>query len=206
MCFTSCRRIAWVAAALVSGCVATTPYPAEWTEVSADDEWCRQPTGSFGNLPVEFSESAADEAPLPLAEIFFGPLLRGFEVTHLSFETLDSGELRIKPWVGETELLEVRIIAPAGEHCGKERWLVTTGWETHPYDTAYIAFWTFGSLLPVASQGYFAFERNVEGQLVVHAVARTAGMALYFIPFRTRLADAWYAYAPSRLMETSDAE
>lgn len=191
---------------LLAGCAATAPYPVEWTEVLADDEWCRQPSGSFGNLPVASSESAVEGSRLLLSEIFFGPLLRGFEVTHLSFDTLDSGELRIRPWVGDTGLLEERIIAPAAERCGRERWQVKSGWETSPYDTAYLAFWTAGSLLPVASQAYFSLERDAEGQLVVHAIARTAGVALYFIPFRTRVADAWYAYAPQPSKELPDAE
>lgn len=191
---------------MLAGCAATAPYPAEWNPAVADEQWCRHPSGSFGNLPVASSESAVEESPLPLTEIFFGPMLRGFEVTHLSFDTLDSGELQIKPWVGDTALREERIIAPAAERCGRERWQVKSGWKTSPYDTAYLAFWTAGSLLPVASQAYFSLERDAEGQLVVHAVARIAGVALYFIPFRTRLADAWYAYAPQSSKELPDAE
>lgn len=200
------QALPMVVALLACGCAATTPYPDEWTRVTADDEWCRHPSGNFANLPVGSSESAPDAPLLPLAEVFFGPLLSGFEVTHLSFETLDSGELRVRPWVGQSVLQEVRTIPPAADRCGRERWLVRSGWETHATDTAYIGFWSAGTLLPLASQGYFSLERNADGQLVVYAVARTAGMALYFIPFRARIADAWFAYAPHPALEIHDVQ
>lgn len=204
MCTTPFSRIVVAALALSGGCASVSPYPDAWAEVETNETWCRHPAGEFANLPVE--SSAEGEPPLPLAEIFFGPLLGGFDVTHLAFDTLPGGELRVRPWVGDTELREVRIIEPAAERCGKERWLVRSGWESHPYESAYIAFRTFGALLPVASQGYFSLERDADGRLVVHAVARTAGMALYFIPFRTRLEDAWFAYQPEISGEIRDAK
>jgi hypothetical protein len=201
-----CRRITLVALVIAGGCAGPTTYPSDWTPVALDDAWCRQPSGSFANDPVGSSDAAAAEAPLPLAEVFFGPLLRGFEVTHIRFDTLEDGELRVRPWVGETELQEVRVIKPAAKRCGRERWLVKSGWEAHPYGTASIAFWSFGTVLPVASQGYFSLQRNAAGQLTVHAVARTTGIALYFIPFRTRLADSWYAYAAHPGTESTHVE
>jgi len=204
MCQARISGIALAALVLCGGCASVSPFPDDWAALEIDERWCRHPAGEFSNLPV--GSSADGEPPLPLAEIFFGSLLGGFEVTHLAFDTLPGGELRVRPWVGETELREVRIIEPAAERCGKERWLVRSGWESHPYESAYIAFWTFGALLPVASQGYFSLERDADGRLVVHAIARTAGMALYFIPFRTRLEDAWFAYPPHLSGETRHEE
>jgi hypothetical protein len=206
MWLASCRCITLVALVIASGCAAPTMYPSDWAPVPVDEAWCRQPSGSFANYPIGSSDAAAAEAPLPLAEVFFGRLLHGFEVTHIRLDTLEGGELRARASVGETELQEVRIIKPAAKRCGRERWLVKTGWEGHPHDTAYITFWSFGTVLPVASQGYFWLERNDSGQLIVHAVARTAGIALYFIPFRARLADSWYAYPAHPAPELPDVE
>jgi hypothetical protein len=206
MCRVAGRRVVLVLLVLAAGCATKTPYPSDWTPVQADDAWCRHPSGSFANVPVGSSEPEAGASLMPLAEVFFGPLLQGFDVTHLRFDTLEGGELRIRPWVGDTQLQEVRIVAPASKRCGRERWLVKTGWESHAFDTAHVAFWTAGALLPVASQGYFSLERNASGQLVVHAVGRTAGIALYFIPFRARLGDTWYAYATHPAAESSDED
>lgn len=205
-CLAARRCITLVALVIAGGCAGPTTYPSDWTPVTVDDAWCRRPSGSFANVPAGSSEAAGNEPPLLLAEVFFGPLLRGFDVTHLRFDTLEGGELRVRPWVGETGLQEVRIIKPAAKRCGRERWLVKTGWEGHPYDTAYIGFWSFGTVLPVASQGYFSLERNDSGQLIVHAVVRTTGIALYFIPFRARLDDDWYAYAAHPAAEFPDVE
>ena len=192
------RLAAALALALIAiaatGCAARVPYPADWSPRGAAGERCEAPVGRFQNLP----ERSTDEESVSLAEIFFGELLQGFAVTHVALELLDSGELRVKPWVGDIELREERIVAPQGEGCAKDRWLVTAGWHVDGFLIAEAVLWTGGLFIPAAHKFVFHLDLDQQGRLVVHAVVRISGTVLFFVPFNTRDAELWSAYAPVR--------
>lgn len=179
-------------AATAAGCAARVPYPADWSPRNAPEGHCEAPAGRFRNLP----ERGTDEGSMSLSEIFFGEFLQGFDVTHVALELLDSGELRVKPWVGDVELREERIVAPQGEACATDRWLVTAGWQGNGFLIAEAILWTGGLFIPAAHKVVFHLDLDQQGRLVVHAVARISGTVLFFVPFNTRDAELWFAYTP----------
>lgn len=189
---------------LLGACVARTPYPAEWNSKAMTDDWCQRPSGRFENLPVQSTEEASRALRthlsgrpfLALTEIFFGDHLADVDVTHVAFETLDSGELRVTPWVDATMLPEERIIKPAGSNCERSRWRVRSGWDMDGYMLASGLIITGGTVLPAATQVYFSLELDRAGGLIVHLITRTAGTLVFFFPFRVRDGEGWLLYAP----------
>lgn len=189
---------AWAAAVLLAACSASTPYPEDWSAASASSAWCERPTGHFAVRAARSSDVDAEgEATLPLTEVFFGNLLNGFSVTHLSFETLETGELRVRPWVGDVVLREQRIVEPSGRSCDDDRWRVSTGWNLDGYMATAGLLYTGGIVIPGASEQHFLLTRSEQGDLVVRFVARTAGTVFFFFPFRTVDADLWFLYPPA---------
>lgn len=177
---------------MATGCAARVPYPADWSPRDAAEERCEAPAGRFKNLP----ERSTDEVSLPLSEVFFGELLRGFDVTHVAIELLDSGELRVKPWVGDIELREERIVAPQGEACATDRWMVTAGWDVSGFMIAEGILLTGGLFIPAAHKFSFYLDRDQQGRLVVHGVLRISGTVLVFFPFNARDSELWFSYTP----------
>lgn len=179
-------------AVTATGCAAHVPYPADWSPRDISAEHCGAPSGRFKNLP----ERSTDERSVPLSEIFFGELLQGFDVSHVTLELLDSGELRVKPWVGDIELREERIVAPQGEACASDRWLVTAGWDVNGFMIADGILWTGGLIIPAAHKSLFYLDRDQQGRLIVHAMVRISGTVLVFFPFDARDSELWFSYTP----------
>jgi hypothetical protein len=199
---------ALLASALLAGCAAHVPYPADWDPKAGSGVGCPDLSGRFQALPVAMSppgrnrpgcgaglDGAATDG-LPLTQIFFASLLEGFEVTHLEFESLPGGGLRVTPWVGATQLHEEQIIAPGEASCEEDGWVFTTGWDVNGWMIAEGIVWTAGILVPAAKKWSFAFGRDAEGRLVVHAVSRVGGTVLLIVPFSSRDHEAWFSYAP----------
>lgn len=187
-----------------TGCAARVPYPADWSPVLQDESRCAGPAGSFANQPLS-SGGANDPPALQLTEVFFGGLLAGFDVTHLRFEPLAGGQLRVTPWVGSIALQETRTLEPSSRRCRADRWRATTGWEGDGYSTATAAFMTGGLLMPLASKVEFTLHLNGAGELVVHAQHASVNTMALVIPFRTRDREAWHAYGPYSSEPGSDA-
>lgn len=184
---------ATVLALVMTGCAARVPYPADWHPVLEDAVACTGPSGSFANAPVA-SSNTTPHGGLQLTEVFFGDLLGGFEVTHLHFEPLAGGELRITPWVGAVPLRQTRTLEPSSRRCDADRWQLSAGWEGDGYSTATAVFMTAGMLMPLASKVDFSLRLNSDGQLVVHVRQHSVNTVALLIPFRTRDREAWHAY------------
>jgi hypothetical protein len=192
-----CRALkVLLATVLLSGCAARVPYPADWEPMAGSGAGCQDLSGRFLDQPDITSDDEAVAHGLPLTEIFFGRLLEGFEVTHLEFESLAGGGLRVTPWVGETRLREERIIAADEASCEDNGWVFTTGWDVDGLMIAEGIFWTAGIVIPAAEKWSFAFGRDAQGRLVIHAVARVGGIVLLLVPFNSRHYEAWFSYAP----------
>ena len=185
-----------LASALLAGCAAQVPYPADWDPKAGSGAGCPDLSGRFRNLPAATSDADAAAAGLPLTEVFFASLLEDFEVTHLEFESLAGGGLRVTPWVGATQLREERIVAPGEASCEEDGWVFTTGWDVNGLMIADAIFWTAGLVIPAAEKWSFAFGRDAQGRLVVHAVARVGGTVLLIVPFSSREHEVWFSYAP----------
>jgi hypothetical protein len=194
--FCSFRALAvLLATILLSGCAARVPYPADWEPMTSSEAGCQDLSGRFRNQPDITSHEEGGANGLPLTEIFFGGLLDGFEVTHLEFESLADGGLRVTPWVGETRLREARIVAADEASCEDDGWVFTTGWDVDGLMIADAIFWTAGILVPAAEKWSFGFGSDAQGRLVVHAVARLGGTVLLIVPFSSRHHEAWFSYA-----------
>jgi len=193
-------------AVLLSGCAARVPYPADWEPMAGAGTGCQDLAGRFRDQPAGTSDDEPGADGLPLTEIFFGGLLEGFEVTHLEFESLAGGGLRVMPWVGETRLREERIVAADDASCEEDGWVFTTGWELDGLMIADGIFWTAGIVVPAAEKWSFGFGRDAQGHLVVHAVARIGGTVLLIVPFSSRHYEAWFSYALDRPEAHNDFE
>ncbi|HUG99651.1 MAG TPA: hypothetical protein VMQ83_10800 [Gammaproteobacteria bacterium] len=189
-------RAAFLATFLLAGCASQVPYPADWDPKAGSGPGCPALSGRFRNLPAATSDNDAAADGLPLTQIFFASQLEGFEVTHLEFESLPGGRLRITPWVGATKLREERIVAPGEASCEDNGWVFTTGWDVNGLMIADGIIWTAGILVPAARKWSFAFGHDAHGRLVVHAVARIGGTVLLIVPFNSRQYEAWFSYVP----------
>ena len=192
------RCVVSVGLLFVGGCASSTPYPETWTPpADGASGWCRTPQGVFQVVPAA-GTPAPDDArqSLGLQEIFFGDLLNGFAITHVSLDTLPGGELRARPWVGDVALAEARIIAPSRRGCRSDRWRVSTGWDVDGFMITAGLLYTGGIIVPAASEQHFVLGRTALGELTVRYRARTAGTLFLFFPFRSVEQDAWFLYPP----------
>jgi len=187
---------------VVTACSTTTPYPSDWAASAPAESVCRQPAGLYANQAIR----TTGENPLELKQVFFAGLLNGFEVTHLSFEPLADGSVRISPWVDQTMLQEEMVLKPVREGCSDKRWRLDDGWDVDGYMVATGLIWTGGLLVPAAAKGYFTLGLTTERELVVHATISMAGVFALVFPFRTRIADDWYLFSPYDTAEVKSAE
>jgi hypothetical protein len=177
----------------LGGCSnAYTPYPTDWDPVSRDD--CKQPRGSYDNMPEDTSDAKARW--LMLKQVFFGDRLNEVVVTHLTFEILETGDTRVKLWTGDAVLDEERVIPLTGKVCNGRQWVVKTGWDVDGYMISSGLLWTGGAIIPAATQVYYAVEVSSSGQLVVHRIDKTGGTLFFLFPFVVREADTWFRYQP----------
>lgn len=185
----------WVpllALAILGGCVAVAPYPADWSARDTGDAWCQAPQGRFAVTAV--TSTLEDESAPRLTELFFGSLLNGFDVTHLVVDSPSPGMMRVRPWVGTVALNEERLLEPARKSCRPDRWQVTEGWGWDGFMAVGGLVWTGGIVLPAGSKQIFTLNRTAEGGLAVRFEARTAGTLFLFFPFRSRDVDAWFLF------------
>jgi hypothetical protein len=181
--------------ALLAGCVARTPYPSSWDPHSSATEWCEHPSGAFASVPTLSTLEATDSTrlPLELKEVFFANTLNGFDVTHLSFESDASGDVVVRPWVGD-RLLKEEARVERSRRCRGGAWRHT--WSLQPTPAGAMAglFYTGGILLPMAEGTAFEFALTGSGNLSMHLSSHVSGTAFLFFPMRTRMADEWLLY------------
>lgn len=202
------RRLlaALLATVLLAGCAARVPYPADWQPRVGTASACPDLSGRFRNLAVATTgDDAVADGP-SLMHMFFGTLLEGFEVSHVELESLAGGGFRVTPWVNTTPLREVRIVPPGEVACEDGGWVFTTGWEVDGLAIADAILWTGGMLIPAAEKWSFAFGRDAQERLIVHAVARVGGTVLLVFPFSSRHHDAWFSYAHDLPEASRDVE
>jgi len=189
--------IAILAGLVLAGCVSRTPYPSDWPDVVPAPEACQTFAGSFSNYSSSSTETASDPVPMTLSEVFFGGLLSGFEVTHLLFEPLPGGTIRVVPWVGETRLREEAVLTPRSGKCSSEHWIVDTGWKVDAGMITGGLVWTGGLLVPAAFKGRFVIVRTTTSQLAIRTSAYALGTTLIVFPFRARMVDDWFLFEPA---------
>lgn len=176
---------------LTTGCVSRSPYPSAWDARTETSEWCAIPAGTFTNTSLL---SSTESRKLELKQIFFGEDLNGFEVTHLTFETLESGVVIIKPWVGERSLKEEVRIGRTRRKCRDGAWIVKSDWVALPFTAVEGLLWTGGIVIPMATRATFELELTSAGDLAVHIILRTSGTTFVVFPMRIRDADEWFLY------------
>lgn len=181
---------------LLAGCVSRTPFPSMWDERTGSSDWCAAPEGAFTNAPVRSTPEATEtgEAWLELKQVFFGDELNGFDITHLSFDSLESGTVVVKPWIGERVLKEEALIERKRGECNDGVWLVKSEYEALPGAAVAGLLWTGGILIPMATRATFELELSKAGDLTVHAIVRISGTTFILFPMRTRDADEWFVY------------
>jgi hypothetical protein len=178
---------------LTTGCVSKSPYPS-WDTRAQSVDWCASPVGSFTSAPLRSTTETKNSGQLELKQVFFNKALNGFEVTHLTFNSLEPDIVIVKPWIGERMLKEEVRIDRRSKKCKEGRWRITSDWEALPGAAMAGLLWTGGILMPMASRATFELELTDTGDLVVHAVQRTSGTTFLFFPMRTRDADEWFLY------------
>ena len=192
---------------LTASCVSRTPYPGTWDAHSHDAAWCTSPSGMFANFSSRSTPEGTDlnEPMLELKEVFFGNELNGFDVTHLSFDPLESGFVLVKPWVGEQVLEEERQLKRTRKPCRRGSWRVTSDWEALPGAAVAGLLWTGGIVMPMAISATYELNVTEAGDLTVHATVHTTGTTFVVFPMRTRDADEWFLYEFWKTRPETDA-
>lgn len=186
----------------LAACSAKTAYPEDWSATDTSHEWCQLPHGAFSDAPLKATDA---EDTLALKQVFFADLLNGFDVTHLTLESLADGTVSVRPWVGDTMLKQELVLKPVADSCDRLRWVIDSGWDFDGYMMASGLIWTGGLLIPAAAKVYFALDFNLEQQLIVHATVKVAGAFAFVFPFRGRIDDEWFVY-PAYVVQPAAAD